>query len=209
MRILIADDHEVVRQGLKQMLSDEFPDVVFGESSSAAETFEKALAEDWDLVILDVNMPGRGGIESLADLKKVKPRMPVLILSMFSESEYAVRALKAGAAGYVNKGSVTKELIEAVKKAVAGSRYITPALGELLAADLGWGGGSDPHHKLSDREYEVMKLIAVGNSVKAIAANLSLSEKTVFTYRTRLLEKLGLESDVDVARYALRHGLVE
>lgn len=209
MRILIADDHEVVRQGLKQMLSDEFPDVVFGESSSAAETFEKALAEDWDLVILDVNMPGRGGIESLADLKKVKPRMPVLILSMFSESEYAVRALKAGAAGYVNKGSVTKELIDAVRKAVAGSRYITPALGELLAADLGWGGGSDPHHKLSDREYEVMKLIAVGNSVKAIAANLSLSEKTVFTYRTRLLEKLGLESDVDVARYALRHGLVE
>lgn len=209
MRILIADDHEVVRQGLKQMLSDEFPDVVFGESSSAAETFEKALAEDWDLVILDVNMPGRGGIESLADLKKVKPRMPVLILSMFSESEYAVRALKAGAAGYVNKGSVTRDLIDAVRKAVAGSRYITPALGELLAADLGWGGGSDPHHKLSDREYEVMKLIAVGNSVKAIAANLSLSEKTVFTYRTRLLEKLGLKSDVDVARYALRHGLVE
>jgi len=104
---------------------------------------------------------------------------------------------------------VTRELIDAVKKAVSGSRYITPALGELLAADLGWGGGSDPHHKLSDREYEVMKLIAVGNSVKAIAANLSLSEKTVFTYRTRLLEKLGLESDVDVARYALRHGLVE
>ncbi len=209
MRILIADDHEVVRQGLKQMLSDEFPDVVFGEASSAAETFEKAVAGDWDLVILDVNMPGRGGIESLADLKKAKPRMPVLILSMFSESEYAVRALKSGAAGYVNKGSVTRELIDAVKKAVSGSRYITPALGELLAADLGWGGGSDPHHKLSDREYEVMKLIAVGNSVKAIAANLSLSEKTVFTYRTRLLEKLGLESDVDVARYALRHGLVE
>lgn len=209
MRILIADDHEVVRQGLKQMLSDEFPEVVFGETSSASETFDKAVAEDWDLVILDVNMPGRGGIESLADLKKVKPRMPVLILSMFSESEYAVRALKAGAAGYVNKGSVTKELIEAVKKAVSGARYITPALGELLAADLGWGGGSDPHHKLSDREYEVMKLIATGHSVKVIAANLSLSEKTVFTYRTRLLEKLGLESDVDVARYALRHGLVD
>lgn len=209
MRILIADDHEVVRQGLKQMLSDEFPEVVFGEASSAPETFEKATAEDWDLVILDVNMPGRGGIETLADLKKEKPRMPVLVLSMFSESEYAVRALKAGASGYINKGSVTKELIDAVRKTLSGSRYITPALGELLAADLGWGKGSDPHHKLSDREYEVMKLIATGRSVKSIAADLSLSEKTVFTYRTRLLEKLGLDSDVDVARYALRHGLVD
>jgi DNA-binding NarL/FixJ family response regulator len=209
MRILIADDHEVVRHGLKQMLADDFPGVKFGESASAAETFEKAASEDWDLVILDVNMPGRGGIETLADLKKLKPRMPVLVLSMFSESEYAVRALKAGASGYVNKGSVTKELIEAVRKALAGSRYITPALGELLAADLGWGAATQPHHKLSDREYEVMKLIATGHSVKSIAADLSLSEKTVFTYRTRLLEKLGLDSDVDVARYALRNGLVD
>lgn len=129
MRILIADDHEVVRHGLKQMLADDFPGVEFGEAASAAETFERASSEDWDLVILDVNMPGRGGIETLADLKKLKPRMPVLVLSMFSESEYAVRALKAGASGYVNKGSVTKELIEAVRKALAGSRYITPALG--------------------------------------------------------------------------------
>ena len=209
MRILIADDHQVVRQGLKQMLSDDFPDVSFGEASNAAEAFEMATGQSWDLVILDVNMPGRGGIETLVDLRKIKPRMPVLVLSMFPESEYAVRALKAGAAGYINKGSVTRELIEAVKKVLAGGRYITTELGEMLAADLGRGTASLPHHKLSDREYEVMKLLATGNSVKVIASNLSLSEKTVFTYRSRLLEKLGLDSDVDIARYALRHHLVE
>ena len=209
MRILIADDHQVVRQGLKQMLSDDFPGVGFGEASNAAEAFEMATGESWDLVILDVHMPGRGGIETLVDLRKIKPRMPVLVLSMFPESEYAVRALKAGAAGYINKGSVTRELIEAVRKVLAGGRYITPELGEMLAADLGRGADSLPHHKLSDREYEVMKLLATGNSVKVIAANLSLSEKTVFTYRSRLLEKLGLDSDVDIARYALRHHLVD
>lgn len=209
MRILIADDHQVVRQGLKQMLSDDFPDVSFGEASNAAEAFEMATGEPWDLVILDVHMPGRGGIETLVDLRKDKPRLPVLVLSMYPESEYAVRALRAGAAGYINKGSVTRELIEAVKKVLAGGRYITPALGELLAADLGRGSDSLPHHKLSDREYEVMKLIATGHSVKVIASKLSLSEKTVFTYRSRLLEKLDLDSDVDLARYALRHHLVD
>lgn len=207
-KFLIADDHEVVRQGLKQMLSDEYPDAVFGEASDAASALEKALQERWDLVILDIHMPGRGGIETLVDVKKLKPRMPVLVLSMFSESEYAVRTLKAGASGYINKGSVTSELIEAVGKALSGGRYITPALGEMLAADLGRGTESLPHHKLSDREYEVMKLIATGQSVKLIAATLSLSEKTVFTYRARMLDKLGLDGDVDVARYALRHQLV-
>jgi DNA-binding NarL/FixJ family response regulator len=209
MRFLIADDHEVVRQGLKQTLSDEFPDAFFGEASTAAEAFDQALADDWDLIILDVHMPGRAGIETLADLKKAKLRAPVLILSMYSEAEYAVRALKAGAVGYINKASVTSELIEAVKKALGGGRYITPALAELLATDIGQNRNSLPHHNLSDREYEVMKLLATGHSVKAIAVLLSLSEKTVFTYRTRLLTKLGLEGDVEIARYALRHHLVE
>jgi len=209
MRFLIADDHQVVRQGLKQMLADDFPDTSFGEASNAAEAFEKATGETWDLVILDVHMPGRGGIEVLADLKKNSPRMPVLVLSMYPESEYAVRALKAGASGYLNKGSVTRELIDAVRKVLGGGRYITPELGEMLAADIGRKNDGLPHHKLSDREYEVMKLIATGHSVKVIAARLSLSEKTVFTYRSRLLEKLHLESDVDVARYALRHKLVD
>ncbi len=209
MRFLIADDHAVVRQGLKQTLSDEFPDASFGEAATAAEAFEQALAGDWDLVILDVHMPGRGGIDTLADLKKAKLRAPVLVLSMYSEAEYAVRALRAGAVGYINKASVTSELIEAVKKALAGGHYITPALAELLAADLGQNHQALPHHKLSDREYEVMKLIATSHTVKSIALRLALSEKTVFTYRSRLLEKLGLDGDVEIARYALQHHLVE
>ena len=209
MKFLIADDHEVVRQGLKQMLSDEYPGATFGEAADAAEAFAKALAEDWDLAILDIHMPGRGGIETAADLKKSKPQMPILVLSMYPETEYAVRALRAGAAGYINKASVTSELVTAVRKALGGGRYITPALAELLAADLGRGLDPLPHHKLSDREFEVMKLIATGQSVKTIASNLALSEKTVFTYRSRMLEKLGLDGDVDVARYALRHHLVE
>lgn len=209
MRFLIADDHEVVRQGLKQTLSDEFPDASFAEAATAAEAFELALSENWDLIILDVHMPGRGGIDTLVDLRKAKLRAPVLILSMYSEAEYAVRALKAGAVGYINKASVTSELIETVKKALTGGRYITPALAEILAVDIGQNQQSLPHHNLSDREYEVMKLIATGHAVKAIAIRLSLSEKTVFTYRSRLLEKLSLEGDVDIARYALRNHLVE
>jgi two-component system, NarL family, invasion response regulator UvrY len=209
LKFLIADDHEVVRQGVKQMISDAYPEAEFGEASDAAMALEKSLNETWNLVVLDIHMPGRGGIETLVELKKYKPRVPVLVLSMYSEGEYAVRALKAGASAYINKGSVTSELVEAVGKALAGGRYITPVLGELLAADLGRTTESLPHHKLSDREYEVMKLIATGHSVKVIAAKLSLSEKTVFTYRARTLEKLGVESDVDVARYALRHHLVD
>ena len=209
MRFLIVDDHEVVRHGLRQTLADEFPDAGFGEASNSAEALEQAFGGVWDLVILDVNMPGRTGIETLVDLKKEKPGLPVLILSMYAESEYAVRALRAGAAGYINKGSVTSELIGAVRKALAGGKYITPTLGELLAADLSRPDESLPHHRLSDREYEVMKMIAVGNTVKEIAQRLSLSEKTVFTYRTRMLEKMELTGDVEVARYALRHRLVD
>jgi len=209
MRVLIADDHEVVRQGLKQMLTDELGTVTFGEAGNAADALARVWKEKWDLVILDVNMPGRSGIEVLAELKKSRPALPVLVLSMFEETEYAVRALKAGAAGYVSKQSLSRELIGAVRKALGGGRYITPALAEQLAANLGKADGELPHEALSDREFEVMKLIAAGRSVKEIAAQLSLGEKTVFTYRARLLEKLALKSDVDVARYALRQHLVQ
>jgi len=154
-------------------------------------------------------MPGRNGLEALVELKKQRPRLPVLVLSMFSEREYALRALKAGAAGYLTKDSLGRELVDAAKKVLAGQRYITPALAELLAADLVRSGSRLPHEALSDREYEVMKLIAVARSVKQIASDLFLGEKTVFTYRARMLEKLGLQSDVEVARYALQHRLVE
>jgi two-component system, NarL family, invasion response regulator UvrY len=209
MRILIADDHEVVRQGVKQILEDGFGQVWCGEAQNTAELLVQVGKGKWDLVLLDISMPGRSGLEALVEVKKQFPKLPVLVLSMFSEREYAVRALKDGAAGYVSKSSLGRELVEAVRKTVAGGRYITPALAELLAEDLSEGGSRLPHAGLSDREYEVMKLIARGKSVKEIAGELALGEKTVFTYRSRLLEKLHLKSDVEVARYALSHRLVE
>lgn len=209
LRFLIADDHEIVRRGLSQLLEDGFPGCVCGEAANGVEALEVALRDDWDLVVLDVNMPGRGGIEVLVDLKQGKPKLPVLVLSMYAESEYAIRALKAGAAGYIQKSAVTDELLDAVAKALAGGRYITPTLAELLACGIGREAPEHPHELLSDREYAVMKLIATGKSVKEIAQKLSLGEKTIFTYRTRLLAKLGLSGDVEVARYALRHGIVE
>lgn len=209
MKFLITDDHEVVRQGVRQILAEEFGPVSFGEAANAADLLFQVGKEPWDLVLLDINMPGRNGLEALVELNKQRPRLPVLVLSMFPEREYAVRALKAGAASYLTKESLGRELVAAVKKVLAGQRYITPALAELLAADVVRSGSGLPHEALSDREYEVMKLIAVARSVKQIASDLFLGEKTVFTYRARMLEKLGLQSDVEVARYALQHRLVE
>ena len=208
MRVLIADDHEVVRKGVKQILADGFGEIKFADATNSTEMLDQAWRQKWDLVLLDISMPGRSGLEALVELKKQRPKLPVLVLSMFSEREYAVRALKAGASGYLTKQSLGKDLLDAVKKALAGGRYVTPALAELLAADLE-KTAEVPHEALSDREYEVMKLIAAGRSVKEIAHGLHLGEKTVFTYRARLLEKLGLKSDVEIARYALRHRLVE
>ena len=208
MKILIADDHEVVRQGVRQILTEGFEKVTFGEAVNATELLAQVWKQKWDLVLLDINMPGRSGLEALVELRKRRPKLPVLVLSMFSEREYALRALRAGAAGYLTKQGLGHELVEAVKKVLGGGRYITPTLAELLAADLGRQETGLPHEKLSDREYEVMKLIAA-KSVKEIASELSLSEKTVFTYRTRLLGKLGVKSDVEVAHYAIQHRLVE
>ena len=209
LRFLIADDHQIVRNGLRQLLEDGYPGCVCREAGNGGEAMQAVYEEDWDLAVLDVNMPGRSGIEALAEIKKVKPALPVLILSMYSESEYALRALKAGASGYIQKSSVTEELLDAVARALAGGRYITPTQAELLASDICHGTDKEPHKSLSEREFEVMKLIAAGRSVKEISARLSLSAKTVFTYRSRMLVKLGLASDVDVARYAIKHGLVE
>jgi two-component system, NarL family, invasion response regulator UvrY len=209
INVLIADDHEVVRQGVKQILSDDFDEALFGEAVNATELLEQVWKQKWDLVLVDISMPGRNGLEALMELKKEHPEVPVLVLSMFSEREYASRALRAGAAGYLNKQSLGHELVKAVKKVLDGGRYITPTLAELLAADLGRKETELPHEKLSDREYEVMKLIADGKSVKEIASELFLGEKTVFTYRTRLLEKLGLKNDVQVARYALQYRVVD
>lgn len=209
IRFLIADDHQIVRKGLRQLLEDGYPGCQCREAAHGAEVMEAIYEEPCDLAILDVNMPGRSGIDLLAEIRKIQPRLPVLILSMYAESEYALRALKAGANAYIQKSSVTDELLDAVAKGLKGGRYLTPTLAELLATDLCKGGESALHESLSEREFEVMKLIATGMSTKDIASALGLSVKTVFTYRARMLGKLALASDVEVARYALKHGLVE
>ncbi len=208
-RFLIADDHQIVRNGLRQLLEDGFAGCQCREAANSAEALQAIYEEECDLAILDVNMPGRSGIETLAEIKKTKPSLPVLVLSMYAESEYALRALKAGASGYIQKSAVTEDLLDAVAKALAGGRYITPTQADLLAADIYQDRDKAPHESLSEREFEVMKLIASGLSTKDISAKLSLSVKTVFTYRSRMLTKLSLSSDVDVARYALKHGLVD
>jgi DNA-binding NarL/FixJ family response regulator len=209
MKILLADDHEVVRRGLKQMLAEEFGQVEFGEASSAAQTLELGRQDSWDLVLLDINMPGRSGLDILAELQDRQPGLRVLVLSMAPEEEYAVRVLKKGAAGYLTKQTVATELTAAVRKVLAGGRYITPWLAEKLVSGLSEATVGQPHELLSDRELQVLRMIATGQSVKEIAADLSLSEKTVFTYRERLRDKLGLKGDVELARYALRHRLVQ
>jgi len=209
MKILLADDHEVVRRGLKQMLGEEFGAIDYGEAGSAAETLSRLHERAWDLLVLDINMPGRSGLDVLAELKLRQPDLRILVLSMAPEEEYAIRALKKGASGYLSKQSVATDLIDAVRKILKGGLYITPAVAEQLAAGLGNHSPDEPHEQLSDRELQVMRMIAMGKSIKEIAAELALSDKTVFTYRDRLRAKLGLKGDVELARYALQHHLVD
>lgn len=209
MKILIVDDHVIVRRGLKQILADEFAGAEFGEAGTAAEAVNTAHRQAWDVVLLDLNLPGRDGLEALADLKAVRPKMPVLILSMNPEAEFALRAIKGGAAGYLTKQGSTEELIAAIRKVTDGGRYVTASLAEKLAADI--AGGGEPqrlHEGLSDREFQTLRLLAAGRTVKEVGAMLGISSKTVSTYRSRILEKLRLRTTVDLARYAVRHGLV-
>lgn len=209
MRILLADDHEIVRFGLKQLIAAAIDGVEFGEATSAAETIERARKGPWDLILLDLNMPGRGGLDVLAELQTWQPKPRVLVLSVAPEEEFAVRALKRGAAGYVNKQSIAQELLVAIKRVLAGGYYVTPYLAEKLASGLDAAAKVEPHEKLSDRELQVLRMIAIGRNVREIADELALSDKTVFTYRERLREKLGLKGDVELARYALLHKLVD
>lgn len=209
MRILLADDHEVVRRGVRQTLEETFPGAEFGEAVTCAETLARAHEGGWDLLMLDLNMPGRGGLAVLAELHAQQPQLKILVLSMSPEEEFAVRALKAGAAGYLGKQAVARELVAAVRKVLGGGRYITPVVAERLAAGLNIDKVSAPHEGLSARELQVLALIAQGRSVKEIAEELALGEKTVFTYRDRLRVKLGMKNDVELTRYAMRQGLVE
>src|SRR5215510_8558373 len=208
MRILIADDHAVFRRGLKETIREVFPKVSFGEARTALETLQLVRGSDWDVVILDISIPGKSGLDVLADLKRVRPKLPVLFLSMHPEEQYARRSLKAGAAGYLTIESVPEELKTAIRRVLAGGRYVSEALAEKLASDLRKGTDLPPHELLSDREFQVLRMIAEGKTVKNIADEISLSVKTVSTYRARILEKTGMKTTGDLIRFAIRSQLV-
>jgi len=209
IRILIADDHAILRRGLREILAREIQDAACGEAENAQELLREVERHDWDLVILDVSMPGRSGMDVLKDLNRTHPRLPVLVLSMHPEDQYGKRVLKAGAAGYMNKESAPEELIRAIRKVLAGGHYVSSELAEKLALDLHEESGNPPHESLSDREFEVLRMIASGKTVGQIAEELHLSVTTVSTYRARILHKMHAASNAELMRYALRNRLVD
>ena len=208
MRILIVDDHAIVRRGLRELLSNEFHGAAFGEASDAQQALEQLRKKEWDVALLDIALPGKSGLDLLKELKSEWPKLPVLILSAHPEDQFAVRALKAGAGGYMTKESAPEELAKALRKIMAGGRYVSPALAEMLALGVTKDLTRTPHETLSDREYEVMSRIASGKTVTEIAEELSLSPKTISTYRARVLEKLGLKNSAAIVQYVIRNGLV-
>jgi two-component system, NarL family, invasion response regulator UvrY len=206
--ILICDDHPVVRRGLKEILASGCSVKCVGEASTAQEALKQAQQRRWDVILLDITLPGMGGLETLKQLKRDQPRLPVLMVSMHPEDQYAVRTLRAGASGYLTKETVPDELVKAVHCVLRGRKYVTPHVAEQLIHEIeNPSSDRQAHEVLSDREYQVTCLIAAGKTVKEIARNLSLSVKTVSTYRTRSLEKLGGKSTADIVRYAIEHGL--
>ena len=209
IRIIIADDHSIVREGLKQVVVDQTDLIVSGEAENGKQTMELVRKGDFDVILLDIAMPGMSGLDILKQLKTEKPELPVLVLSMHPEEQYAVRALKAGAAGYLTKGSAPEELIAAIKKISAGGKYISSSLAEKLAFDLEADTKKPLHEALSDREYQVMIMIALGKRIKDIAKDLFLSEKTISSYRSRILGKMNFKTNTDITRYALSHRLID
>ena len=209
VKVLIADDHPVVRQGLKAMLDNDPELDVVGEARDGDEAFDLAHKVDWDVAVFDYSMPGRGGVELLSDVKHDYPDKPVLILSIYPEDPHGLRALKAGAAGYISKETADGELTAAVKKAASGGRYVSAQLAEKLASRLTPEQERPPHERLSDREYRVMWLLASGKTLHQIAEEMRLSPSTVSTYRGRILKKLGLNTNVDLVHYAMKHRLIE
>lgn len=210
IRILIADDHAIVRAGLKQFIADE-PDMeVTGEAETGAQTVDLVRSGEWDVVLLDISMPDRSGVDTLKTLKHVAPALPVLILSGFPEGQYAVNLLRAGASGYLNKESAPAELVRAIRTVVAGRRYVSTALGEILAQDISSPAGDRPvHTALSEREFQIFCKLAAGQAVSKIADELFLSVKTVSTYRTRILEKMNMRTNADLTYYAIKNQLIQ
>jgi two-component system invasion response regulator UvrY len=206
MKILIADDHAVLRKGLRQILAEALPDAEIDEAGTTSDALEQLSRQSWDVLVLDIFMPGRTGLEVLHEVRQQQPKLPVLVLSSAPEEQLAVRVLKAGASGYLNKQAAPEALVKALRKILAGGRYVSDALAERLAVEIVRKDRHGPDI-LSDREFTVLRLIVAGRSIKEIADELSLSAKTVSTYHTRIWEKLGVHSDVDLVHYAVTHGL--
>lgn len=209
IRVLIADDHAIVRQGLRQILSDTPDLTVAGEAENGVQAVNMVRTGEWDVVLMDVSMPDRNGIDALKLIKKEFPRLPVLILSMYPEEQYAIRALKAGAAGYLTKQSAPELLVTAIRQVASGKKYVSPSLAEELANAIGDDSECPAHEKLSDREYQTLCMIASGKTPTEIAEALNLSVKTVSVYRARLLEKMNLRNNAELTHYGLKHGLAE
>lgn len=208
-KILIVDDHTIVREGLKRILADVTDIAMVDEAGSGREAMDKAQKNRYDVVLLDISMPEKSGLEVLKQLKVERPGLPILVLTMYPEEQYAVRALRAGASGYVTKENTPEELIKAIRKVMRGGKYVSPSLAEKLAYDLEIGAEKPLHERLSDREYEVMCMIAAGKRTKEIAQELSLSVKTISTYRSRILEKMKMRSNAELTHYVIKNHLLE
>jgi len=208
-KILLVDDHEVVRNGVKRGFDKQADAVSFGEAGTAPEALRLVREQDWDVVVLDISLGGRSGLELLKDMKQMHPRLPVLILSMHSEEHFARRALKTGASGYITKDSPRAELVKAIMEVMSGRTYVSAAIADKLIFDIAAGGDRSPHEALSDREFEVMRLIASGKTMGEIASVLSLSDSTISTYRGRILEKTGMKTNAELTHYAIKNKLVD
>jgi two-component system, NarL family, invasion response regulator UvrY len=208
LKILIADDHAIVRKGLKQVILEEYPSAQITEVADAEDLLKEVIGKEWNVVICDMNMPGRSGLDALNQIKQASPQLPVLIMSMYPEDQYALRVLKAGAAGYLGKDSIHDDIIRAIQTIQLGKKFITPSIAEKLASTLGQDNNLQSHEMLSDREFDVFKLLASGKSVSEIATQLSLSATTVSTYRSRIMEKMGIQSNAGLTRYALEKNLI-
>jgi two-component system invasion response regulator UvrY len=209
MKVLIVDDHAVVRQGIKQILLEMSEPVTVGEAGTGSDAMRLLRDEPWDMVLLDISLPGKNGIEVLKQIKAEWKELPVLMLSMYSEDQYALRAIRAGAAGYMTKETAPDELLTVINKVRGGGRYIRPEMAEKLVFEMGKDREELPHLALSDREFEVLRFIASGQTVSEIAEELALSVKTISTYRVRILEKMKMKHNAELTHYAIRHSLVE
>lgn len=208
IRILIADDHAIVRRGLKQILAEHYPFIYIGEAADAESLIAEAIKEPWDIVICDMSMPGRSGLDALQQLKQLVPKLPVLIMSMYPEEQYAIRVLKAGAAGYLGKETIHDDLITAIETVRLGKKFITPGIADKLASTLDPSFDTPLHELLSDREFDVFKLISSGKSISEIAVQLSLSATTVSTYRSRIMEKMNMRNNAELTRYAIEKKII-